>query len=160
MDFSNLLVERSIVPEVKIESVNKGVIDIWSYRQRRNLAIIFSHDLSKCDDSRLLLQSVIGNYNNYLENNSEVLWICPTSAEVLSGVTRDNNVPFPMVSNSDNSIAVKFAVDSNNAAVFIVDRFGEVAKKYIAPEEGGLPEQEVLIKYLAYLELRCPECGI
>lgn len=159
MDLTNFVIERSIIPEVKIDSVNRGKVDIWSYRQRKNLVIFFSHDLNSCGDAKLLLDSVAGNYDNYLANNAEVLWFSPTEPGKLRELSDSMNIKFPLISDTERSVANKFYGDTDHVAAYIADRFGEISKRYAEKEEGELPGQDVLLKYVSYLEARCPECG-
>lgn len=159
MDLNNLVIERSIIPEVKIESVNRGAVDVWAFRQRKNLVIFFSHDLSSCGDSKLMLDSVIGNYDNYLANNAEVLWFCPTNPDKLIELAGNMDIKFSMISDAEKKVANKFFSDTNYVGAYVVDRFSEISKRYVVKEESELPGQDVLLKYVSYLEARCPECG-
>lgn len=159
MDLTNFVVERTIIPDIKTRSVNRGAIDIWSFRQRKNLVIFFSHDLSNCVDSQRLFESVADNYMNYIENNAEVLWFSPTVPDKLNDLVENSGIKFPLISDMEKSVAKKFYGDTDYVGAYIVDRFGEISKRYVAKEENELPGQDVLLKYLAYLELRCPECG-
>lgn len=160
MDLSKIIEERSMAPEVQIDSANNGMVDLWSFRQKKNLVIYFCHDIEVCNESRILIDSVIGNYDRFRKNNCEVLWFSPTPIEQLAKLSQEMKVQFPLIVDERREVAAKFLGNSVEVAVYIVDRFGEVSKQYKAEQEDKLPQQETLLKYASYLELRCPECGI
>ena len=155
------LVTETIIPFFNLSSTKGGSISTWDFKQRKNLVIYFFGGID-CAPCRETLKKFADNYYNYRRLNTEVLAIGTDSLANLSGLARELNLPFPLLSDADAKTANKYTYINPETnlpypSIFVADKYGSLEEEWIAKDESGLPAQEKVLALLELLELRCPE---
>jgi len=155
-----------LIPSFKLEAATRsGYVSPWDYKGRNNLVLFFLHD-ARCAACSQRLQELAANYSEYRKLNSEVIAVARDSAENLTELSRQIDLGFPLLSDEDGKVSDSYIGQTEgpvgssqvNAAVFIVDRWGALFSKEMAPDADSLPKEPEIYDWLSFIEIQCPEC--
>lgn len=159
------LKEGEVVPHFKLPSSKDIDIDLWDYKQRKNLVIIFYHG-SGC----IFCQRKLGEYARIHRKAKEFRYL----AEILAVSFDDSretkkyvkkaSLPFPVLSDVKEEITEKYTYKdeirrSPSPSIFITDRFGTLHYQKITREADDLPDGEEVLDWLLGINMDCPECS-
>ncbi|MBC7131220.1 peroxiredoxin family protein, partial [Candidatus Bathyarchaeota archaeon] len=149
-------------PAIRLPS-NKGTIDTWNFKHRKNLVVIFHHG-KDCQYCRAKLQEIAKAYDKIKQLEAEVIAISFDTMQTIQEYASADNIPFPLLSDVNRQVYSKFTcLDSSRNApcpsIFITDRFCELRFQEIAREGYELPDAEEILSWLLFIETECPECS-
>ena len=154
---------EQVIPYTTLPS-NRGVkVDLWNYKQNKNLVLFFYHG-NKCKECVRKLKELIDSYVDINSLDSEVIAITVSSTINSSGQLDGIQTPFPILIDEVGDFTKKFTYidDKNNTpfpSIFITDRYGAVRFQRIAEEANHLPTANDLINWLLLIQSECPECS-
>jgi peroxiredoxin len=129
------------------------------HRGRRNLVLIFADNSEEC---RNLLSALAARYQEFRDQESEVLAIVHLSTVQADEVKQRSALPYPVLADVDGSIhqsvGAADAQGKDAAAVYVTDRFGEIFAIYRTVEGTRLPSDADILSWLEFINSQCPEC--
>jgi len=149
------------VPLFELPSTLGRNIQLWEYRQRKNVLILFL-----CSDNNRngkILRNFADNYDQYLSQNTEILAIINEDQKEIDGLKKELNLPFPMLSDMSGNVADKYTqiIDKCSIpSVFVIDKFGILYYQSALEKEDEFFEQDKIFEWLDFVEKQCPECTI
>jgi peroxiredoxin len=149
-----------IIPAFSLTAANRPErIGPWSYKQRRNLAIIFLHS-AECQICGELLRKMAENYGEYQRLEAEALVIAPDGIDRLRQLARELALPFPVLADDDGKVRDRYLKmdGQSEAAVIVADRWGATFACQVAGREHDLPAEAGIREWLEFIELQCEEC--
>lgn len=153
---------NEFIPPFELVSVKGTRINVWDYKQKKNLLVAFLHNLD-CIACRDRVLSFALRYPEYKDLNTEILLVVREEprGELLK-LTQD--LPFPVLVDLDGTVARNYeelGPEGNpRPGVFIADRFGSLQAAYVRELESDLPGDDEIIPTLSLIESECPECGV
>ena len=150
------LEDHSLAPQFDLPATKVHRARLWDYKGRRNLAIVFVISVQD-SAAQAFLEKFAGHYGEYGERNTEVLVISQDNIEVLERIAGQLGLPFPLASDVNGETTAHYT--DCQAAVFVVDKYGEVYAQSAAASPDELPAREEILDWLHLIELECPECG-
>lgn len=169
MEFCNIerlipkLESRKAIPIFEL-SLNKGkTINLWDFKQLKNLLIIFHHG-SQCSICRNKLRKIAKVYSELRKLETEVLAVSTESLEKVKEQAKKDALPFHMLSDTSGKATALYTYidEARNGpfpSIFIADRYGELRKQEIANEADQLLSEQEFLSCLLLLEGGCPECS-
>lgn len=149
------LLEHDRIPNFLLKSVEDRMVGPQDYKEKTNLLIVFFDlDCEECND---FLDDIAERYEDYKNENAEVLAIGEGSLEEVLETASARSLPFPILADPDGHVLNEFA--DSTPAVFVADRYGEI-RMTRSKEDEHFPDQERIIQQLDLAELECPECGV
>lgn len=163
--FTYKLKEDEIVPYFKLPSSQDVDIDLWQYKQRKNLVIVFHHG-SNC----VFCQRKLGEYAKIYEKArgfqylAEILAISFNNINEIKDYVKRASISFPLLSDVKEKITEKYTHkdktrNSPYPSIFITDRYGALHYQKIAPEANNLPDGDEVLSWLLGINMECPECS-
>lgn len=159
----NVVLEASdivgkVAPHFALPSADGPIVDLWSYKQRKNVVIyFFRSDIPAC---RRGLADFAASYIRYRALDAEVLGISTEDPRVLRAVSRELALTFKLLSDAGGRISKRYGVDLSRepatSAVFVLDRYNAVEKVYRLTER-EIPDQEDILSTLEHVQAQCPE---
>jgi len=129
------------------------------YRGRRNLVLIFADDSEEC---RNLLSMLAGRYQDFRDQEVEVLAIVHLSSVQAQEMKQRSGAPYPVLTDPGGSIhqsvGARDTQGKDAAAVYVTDRFGEIFAIYRTVEGAPLPSVAEILSWLEFINAQCPEC--
>ena len=153
----DMIKEHDVIPFFKLESSEGQVLGPDNFKEKKALVLVFfDADCVNCSD---FLSDIAGRYDDYKQENAEILAIGKGSIGAVRRIASDKSLPFPVLADTDGHIAEMFA--ETLPAVVMTDRFGEVRLTRSAKKEGEhFLDQEFILNRIDLTELECPECGV
>ena len=154
------LESRKAIPIFELSS-NKGkTINLWDFKQLKNLLIIFHHG-SQCRICRSKLRKIAKVYFELRKLKTEVLAVSTESLEKVKEQAKKDALPFHMLSDYSRKATALFTYidEARNGpfpSIFITDRYGELRKQEIASEADQLLSEPEFLSCLLLLEGGCP----
>jgi len=154
---------QKVVPSLNLPS-NKGInVNLWDFKQIKNLVIIFHHGRT-CTYCRSKLKELAKAYKEIQALEAEVLAVSFDKIEDTKDQGEKDTLPFLLLSDSDGKTSERFTFvdNSRNApfpAVFITDRFGALRYQKMAEEATDLPNTTEILSWLLLIQIECPECS-
>ncbi|MBS7644574.1 MAG: redoxin domain-containing protein [Candidatus Bathyarchaeia archaeon] len=154
---------QEVVPYLNLPS-NKGTdVNLWNFKQRKNLVIIFHHGRS-CINCRNKLKELSKVYREIQSLEAEVVAVSLDNLEDSEIQGEEDELPFPLLSDRYGVNSEKYTyIDKSRGtlfpAVFITDRFGALRHQKIAEEATDLPEAVEILSELLLIQVECPECS-
>jgi peroxiredoxin len=146
---------RDMIPIFQLMSVEGQPVNIWTYKGRKNIVIVFlTKDLSP--PYLEFLRSITNLYPRYEEEDAVVLVIVKGSLNDAITFYHNLKPPFPILYD-DGRVTSQFT--NQLPAVFVADRFGEVRGVWITDPEQNFPTHKEILDTLDLINLECPECG-
>jgi len=136
---------------------NGRAVSLWSYRQRTNLVLFFHHG-SHCPACHAMLRELAANAAAYREEEALILGIGPDEPTVARRLAATVDCPFPLLSDPANQTVAEQGLDV--PAMVVADRFGEIWAAWAGGDEHTLPGGREIARWLEFVELQCPECGV
>lgn len=147
---------RTSTPYFKLPTRDGTCFDLWQYRQRKNVVLIFLPDLSK-DFLQATITKFEKNTSVYRNQNTEVLYI-------IYGYSQNHfqlDTKFPRLLDQDSTVARLYLdsdlVSSRKLAVFVLDRYGELWNQWQQNNRSDMPPQKEILDTLYLIERQCPE---
>ena len=129
-------------------------VSVAEFRQKQNLVLVF---FAPGDPVEELLRGLAAKPQRLLAHDITVLGVAPVPADALSPLAEQLGTPFVLLADEGLRVTERFtAVDGDRprAAVVVLDRFGAVQERWVAP---GLPTVQQVLDAVELIELRCPE---
>jgi peroxiredoxin len=146
------LKEHSLLPVFELESTEGEKFSPQQFKEKENLVVVLFD--TQCIDCVNFLKELADNYQDYKDEETEILAIGMGTMDELKKIKHDNHLPYPLLFDKDAHIIGTYAESS--PAVYVTDRFGEI--RYASYEH--FPEQQDVLNQLGLVELECPECGV
>ncbi|HEY3298851.1 MAG TPA: redoxin domain-containing protein [Armatimonadota bacterium] len=147
---------RSLVPAFHLMSSDGLCINVWDFKGKQNLLLVFVHGngCSKCVD---FLEQIAGSYADYEDDETVVLAIVRGGQEAAAGICAQFCSPFPILYDSTGSITDSYT--NTLPAVFAADRYGELRAQWMIGPDEIFPSQTDILDVVELANLECPECG-
>lgn len=154
---------QEVVPHLNLPSSNSLNVNIWDFKQRKNLIIVFHHGRA-CNHCREKLKELANAYAEIQFLEAEVLAVSFDGIEDLKRQREEDALPFPLLSDKNGATSERFTfVDKSKntlfPAIFVTDRFGALRFQKIAEEATGLPSTSEILSTLSLIQIECPECS-
>jgi len=152
-----------VVPYLNLPSNKGGKINLWDFKQKENLVIIFHHG-SECSHCKTKLKELAEVYPDVRELEAEILAVSFDTLAKIRNYARKVGIPFPMLSDPSRETTEKYTlIDEGRKApypsLFITDRFGVLRYQKIVEEADDLPDGKEVLAWLLLLQTECPECS-
>lgn len=150
------LKERELLPGFRLKSVDGTLIGPQDYRERKNLVLVF-FDID-CEPCGRFLEDAMHRYDDYLEQNAEILVIGNAPESDLRDLVKGLRLPFPVLSDPEGVVLDEYS--NGVPTVIVTDRYGEI--KMVERMDNGkmLPNQDKILSQLDLIEMQCDECGV
>lgn len=66
------------------------------------------------------------------------------------------DLPYPLLAAAGGQVARRYGVD-HGVGVFVVDRYGALWARMLAPDVADLPAQAEILEWLEFIEMQCDE---
>jgi peroxiredoxin len=163
VDIQPKLELQEVVPYLNLPS-NKGMnVNLWNFKQRKNLVLIFHHGKA-CSHCRNKLKELVEAYKEIKAFEAEILAISFDSLEDANDQGEEDKIPFPLLCDHSGATTERFTfIDKSKNMPFptflITDRFGALRYQKIAQEATDLPDTAEILSWLLLIQLECPECS-
>jgi len=152
-----------LLPYLDLPSNRDGSVNLWDFKQKKNLVIIFHHGIG-CSDCRRKLRDLAEVYVKAKDFEAEFLAVSFDSPAEGIKQGEEDRLPFPLLSDLDGEATGRFThVDAAKKApypsIFISDRFGVLRYQKVAEEAEDLPAGKEILDWLLLIECECPECS-
>ena len=154
---------QEVVPYLNLPS-NKGAnVNLWDFKQRKNLVLIFHHGRT-CSNCRKKLKELAEAYKEIQALEAEILAVSFDNLEDAKVQGDEDKLPFPLLSDQSGATTERFTyIDKSKSmpfpAIFITDRFGALRHQKIAEEATDLPSAVEILSGLLLIQIECPECS-
>lgn len=142
-----------------LRSTHGQLLRLSDYRDRSAIVLILSDGTPEAET---LMRGCACHYDDFRKKDAEVLAVvCGSLEEVITAENR-LTVPFPVVLDEDEKLHRELgAMDEHEhcaAAVYVIDRFGEVFASYGAVNGSPLPDVGEILRRIEFISFQCPEC--
>jgi len=140
-----------VVPYLSLPS-SKGDINLWNFKQKKNLVIFFYHG-TYCVHCVSRLKELAEAYPKFKELDTEILAVSFDNPEKLEAYAKRIRIPFPFLSDRTGETTERFTYkDAENKvplpSIFITDRFGVLRYQEIAFEAHELTDVNDILSWL------------
>ncbi|RMF58028.1 MAG: hypothetical protein D6743_18205 [Calditrichaeota bacterium] len=147
-----------LAPHFKLDTLRGASVDLWDFRQRKNLVLVFvAEPKTLCD----LGQAFSSEARAYREEAAEILFICRGSTEELVAAAGACTAPFPVLHDRSGAVFRAYlgaeARGRKHPAVFVLDRYGEVIRRWDGMTPAHLPDHDEILSTLDWVQRFCPE---
>lgn len=151
-----MLKTGELTPYFKLPSLDDEPYNLWDFRQRKNLVLVFLPS----PEQEPVLHLMVGlrrEYKAYRELSTEIMVLAYQQA----GPARGGDYPFAILLDTGGKAASRYlgseAVTAGKFGVFVLDRYGELWQQWLCSDAADLPEQKELLDTLYLIERQCPE---
>ena len=145
--------EGNLIPGFELPRAGGGRVRLRGYRGRRSVALYFLHD-GGCAPCRDIAAAIVPRYGDYALADAEPLLILPgADDEGADALRRALALPFPVLVDEDGAVARRYGAPG--AALLVADRFGAPVLWRPAGPGHDLPDQDAVLRELAYLAHTC-----
>lgn len=155
------LMLQEVVPFIELPYNQGKNVNLWQYKQRKNLVLVFYHEF-KCPICQRKLKEFTEIYGDVQGLDAEILAISQDSLKDIQDYAKMFKVPFPLLSDPDGKTMVRYTYKDDGTplpALFITDRYGALYYQRVAREANDLPPGKEVVSWLFYIECQCPECS-
>ncbi len=146
--------EGNLIPAFELARAGGGAVRLRGYRGRRSVALYFVHG-ADCPACRDTAAAILPRYGDYAFADAEPLVIVPGPLDVAERLRSELALPFPVLADPEAATARRYGVPAGGAALLIADRFGAPALWAGTDARHHLPDQEAVLRELAYLSHTC-----
>jgi peroxiredoxin len=143
-------------------SADERYIRLSEFRGRRNLVVVFTGEGSSLR-SHELLRALGGRYQEFQDENAEIVIIVAGPSNDAARVQRDDKLPFPVLADEQSTWHRALgAIDSpgrSSGAGCIADQYGEIYAALPCSDD-KCPSADEILEWVRFIELQCPECGV
>ena len=132
-------------------------VSLWNYLQRLNVVLFFHHG-ANCGHCRDVLHELSANAAAYRDEEAIVLAIGPDHPPLTRQLANAVACPFPLLSDPAGHAIARQNLDV--PALLVSDRFGEIWAAWDGGNQHLLPDGREIKRWLEFVELQCPECGV
>jgi len=152
-----------VVPYMSLPSSRDVNVDLWAYKQRKNLVILFHHGF-ECSPCAEKLEELARAYDQVQELEAEILAVSFDRVDQIREYAKRASIPFPLLCDAKGVATERFTYEdevrgSPLPSVFITDRWGALRYQKIAREADDLPNVEEALSWLLSIRIECPECS-
>ncbi len=137
-------------------------ISLSDYRGRSNLVLVLAGESADRPDLGILTE-IAANYEQFREEQAEVLAILQCDRERAAQIAHQTDLPFPLLVDEDGRIHRSAGAEDRDShpavAIYIADTFEEVFAVYWKAEGQTMPGAQELVKWLSFINMQCPEYG-
>ena len=144
---------KSMIPVFELMSADGTTVNIWDYKGRKHMVLIFLPD--ECPICTEFLGSIANAYHQYEEDDAVVLPIVVGSRKQAVKLRDELNPPYPILFDEHGMVAERYT--DRLPAVFVADKFGELYGEWIVGRGATLPSQKEILDVLDLINLECPE---
>jgi peroxiredoxin len=145
--------EGNLIPAFELPRAGGGRVRLRAYRGRRSLALFFLHGAG-CATCQVMLAAIALRYGDYALVDAEPLAILPDDPAAADAFRRALSLPFPVLSDCTHTVRNRYGAGAG-AALLIADRFGVPVLWQQAGAGHDLPDQDTVLRELAYLAHTC-----
>lgn len=135
---------NSLVPNFSLPDLRGRRICLWDYKHQQPVILIFC-----AEGDQSLLRDFAENYSRYHGEGAEVLAIVANRP--------GEDFPFPILIDTGNQITSRLA--EHLPTILVLDSYNELYARLEGPWPDG-PDHEEILKSIAQVEMKCPECGV
>lgn len=146
-----------MITNLRLTQSDGKPLRVSDYRQKQNLVILFIDDAGSGLLSRLV-STLSERYAEFKAEEAEILVVVGQRDCLQPWLQVE--LPFPVVTFIDSDMNGKAAAilsSQTGAAVYVLDRYGEVYASYHPDDTTGVPTADDLLEWLRFIELQCPE---
>lgn len=140
-----------------------GYVNLWDFKQKKNLVIIFHHGTS-CNACRNKLRKLARIYKALQGLEAEVLAVSFDNLKRAKEQAENDALPFPLLSDLSRETTERYTYvdEAGNApfpSIFTTDKFGALRYQKTTEEAENLPSEEEILSWLLLIQTECPECS-
>jgi peroxiredoxin len=150
------LKERELMPSFRLHSVQGEVIGPGDYRGHKNVLLVL-FDIN-CEECGQFLEDAAERYEDYTDNDAEILVVGNTSETDLRDIVEGLHLPFPVLSDPEGIVLNQYT--NGIPTLIVLDRYGEIKMIQRLADGKHLPDQDTILSRIELNELECPECGV
>lgn len=130
-----------------------------SRTDRRATVLVFLHgpDCAVCRNRLRELGAAAGELAAW---DARPVAVVGAAEDEVSRLVQDPGLPFPVLADPDGAARARYEVESDEVALFVADRFGEVFAAERAADADALSATPELESWARFLTTQCPECGV
>lgn len=154
---------QEVVPYLNLPSSKGTNVNLWDFKQRKNLVLIFHHG-RVCPHCREKLKELAEVYKEIQALEAEILAVSFDNFEDAKKQGEEDELPFPLLLDQSGATTERFTfIDKSRSlpfpTVLITDRFGALRYQKITEEAIDLPNAIEILRWLIFIESECPECS-
>jgi peroxiredoxin len=112
-----------------------------------------------------LLSDLARHYTEIGREDAEVLVVMRGTTAQAAQVKECGDLPFPVLTDEDGQVHRDYGAVTPDGrsvceAVYVIGRFGKVYMSSRAGDGPPLPLASCILRWLYFIEARCPECGL
>jgi peroxiredoxin len=146
---TDLPAERSVLQPFALPDEQGKNIDLETFRQQRNLVLLFLKDGTAADTLLLELAKAPGEL---VAEDATTLVILQGNREEAMMLQERLRLPFPVLTDESGGVVGRFCGDA--ASLYVTDRFREV---FAVRTGEKLLSREEILEWLAHINRQCPE---
>ncbi|NIR53028.1 redoxin domain-containing protein [candidate division KSB1 bacterium] len=139
----------------KLPSLDGKQVELWDFRQRKNVVLIVLRRFSD-EIMRRLILPISEAHKDFAQADAEILVVVSendSSSESLAQLNAQ------VVIDHQNQPSNTY-LNGADFGVFVIDRYGELLRSWQVNSATELPSTRKILHVIELNELACPECGI
>ncbi len=112
-------------PSFSLPSVCGPMVDLASYRERRNVIVWFSRGFT-CPFCRIYTDGIRSNYAELQTAETEVIQVAPNLLESARRYFGSSPLPFPFVCDPDKRLFAVYGLGDRGVLEFLIDKQGVI----------------------------------
>lgn len=154
---------EEVIPYMNLPSDKGGDVNLWDFKQRKNLVIFLYHGVD-CRICESYLRELEEAYGDMRSQDAEVVAVSFDSLSKLCEYGKRMRISFLLLSDEKGEASRKFTnIDEARKApypsVLVTDRYGALRFQRIEAEADALPNAKEVLIWLEYIQSECPECS-
>lgn len=143
------------LPLFYLPSLDGGKSGPAAMRSKYNLVLVF---LPTGSEAVAYLQEIAAHYPDILRNDTRVIAVLDTDPDNTRRAAEALELPFMLLADTEGATASRILGELNHAGLIATDRFGIIYFAEAAATISALPTPRVILDWLDYIEIQCPEC--
>ena len=143
------------VPLFYLPSAAGGQAGPAATRSKYNLVLVFL-----CDgpEAGAYLQAIARLYPDILRNDARIIAVLAADLGTTRRVAEALELPFTLLSDENGATASRLLGEGHRASLCAADRYGVIYFAETAPTTDSLPPPAIILDWLDFIEIQCPEC--
>jgi len=143
------------VPLFYLPSAAGGQSGPAAMRSRYNLVLVFLNDSPQTEP---YLQSLAAIYPAILKDDARVIAVVHAALQETERLAASLSLPFTLLADDAGATTERILGAGNHAGLCVADRYGIIYFVEAASDTSALPPASVILEWLKYIEIQCPEC--
>lgn len=152
---------RQLIPPLTLHTSDGHTVRAWDFKQKKNLVIAFLD--AECAPCEEFLSQLVQRAPDFAAHNAVALiaFLSQLRLGFAESLPPDIIVGFDVSGRSARAFLGDDATSSGSRAsrgIFITDRYGELAARWLAPQH-DFPSLDAVLTALRGVEIACEECS-